>query len=412
MHRLPKPVTAILLACFAAACPPARAEVPVDVITVGLGGSAQNCTFATLREAITYASQLPGPNRIWLSRSTRLGYELPGAALEIEDQDLVIVGGFVDCFDETPDELGTDISGNGAPRDPVIRIRGSSNVQLAYLGITLGDADAGEGAGIDYQGRGNLSLFQVNIHNNRNQGTGDDSMGGGIRFRSRGGPASLGLTRTTVFDNSARFGGGIAVASENAARVASVEIGALSTIRENAAVMGGGMYLWRHAELRMRQPGARIVLNRADDRGGGIHALTPIRAFIGAPAAEVSGNVATLQNSANISLVGGAEGDDGEMVIYRQQGSAAPPGFNRVRVSSFAGNDSAAVLLASGIDIWNPVVSGPGAVFEMNTAAVLDALPADAERPVECDISLNPTSRTRAGPRSCVPWSMDPTLVR
>jgi hypothetical protein len=382
-------IATTLLACAMAACAPANADVPADVITVGLGGSAANCSFPTLREAIEYAAVQPGPNRIWLSRSTQLGYELPGAALEIVDQDLVIVGGFVDCFDETPDELGTDISGNGVPRDPVIRISGEANVQLAYLGITLGDADGGEGGGIDFQGRGSLSLFEVDIHHNHNESTSDDNVGGGIRFRSQGGPASLGLTRTTVFENSARFGAGIAVASENATRVASVEIGELSRIRDNVAVYGGGLWLSDHAELRMRQPGAQIVANRADVAGGGIYALTPIRAVIGAPAAAVEANFAPSGTGSNLRLESVAgSADDGTVLLYRQPGSPLTPNFIGFRLNTDPGENSAAILLASGIELQNPVVTGLGAVLEMNTTAVNDALPDDAERPVACDSNL------------------------
>lgn len=389
-----KPVAATLLASAMVASPLAEADVPADVITVGLGGSAENCSFDTLREAIAYAAALPGPNRIWLSRSTPLGYELPGAALEIVDQDLEIVGGFVDCFDETPDELGTDISGNGGPRDPVIRIRGSSNVQLAYLGITLGDADGGEGAGIDFHGSGSLSLFEVDVHHNHNEGTNGEVVGGGIRFRSQGGPALLGLTRTDVFENSARFGGGIAVASESAARVASVELGELSTIRDNVAVEGGGIHLSNNAELRMRQPGARIVANRAELAGGGIFALTPIRAFIGAPAADVSGNFAPSSSGTNLRLESvGVSADDGMVVLYRQRDSQGALSFSGVRLNTDPGENSAAILLATGINVQSLRVIGLGAVFEMNTAAVLDALPDDAERPLVCDIADNIYSR-------------------
>jgi hypothetical protein len=64
-----------------------------DVITVGDGGTAANCTRSTLESAIALAASIPGPNRIWLTRNTSNGYYLLNNAALIDNQDLEIVGG-------------------------------------------------------------------------------------------------------------------------------------------------------------------------------------------------------------------------------------------------------------------------------------------------------------------------------
>ena len=243
-------------------------------ITVGQAGVAGNCTVPTIQQALNLAAANPGPDTIWVTRDTPLGYYLAASALTINDPNVEIVGGFDDCFDETPSGY-TDISGNGNAADPVFRIRGNSSVRLQNLVITLGDADSNEGAGIDFQGSGVLEVVDSVIE--YNHGLSTDSQGGGVRFRSLGGPAELAIARTRINNNSARYGGGIYVGSENASRPASVSIYADVYIDNNAvAVAGGGLFADRFSRVAISGPRVSVYGNSGTGsvvQGGGLYAV-------------------------------------------------------------------------------------------------------------------------------------------
>jgi predicted outer membrane repeat protein len=267
----------------------------IDNITVGQAGLAGNCTVATIQEAINLAAAHPGPDTIWVTRDTPLGYYLAASALTINDPNVEIVGGFDDCFDETPSGY-TDISGNGNAADPVFRIRGSSSVRLQNLVITLGDADGTEGAGIDFQGNGVLEIVNSVLEYNNTQG---GNFGGGIRVSSSGGGVDLAIANSRINNNTAQSGGGIAFQGtghvilnntavyENAARASGGGLflqGSGGTIsayleqgvtisRNSAADDGGGVYAGTQVGLEWNGADGEMWLNTAGDMGGGFYVV-------------------------------------------------------------------------------------------------------------------------------------------
>jgi predicted outer membrane repeat protein len=257
----------------------------IDNITVGQAGLAGNCTVATIQAAINLAAQHPGPDTIWVSRDTPDGYYLATSALSISNQDVEIIGGFDDCFDETPSGF-TDISGNGNAADPVFRIRGSGGVRLQNLTITLGDADNNEGAGIDYQGNGVLEVLNTILNFNHAQGNG---AGGGIRFSGTNAGGDLVISNSFIHDNSANHGGGVAFGGTGRLIVNN------SAINSNTARgSGGGVYLKSaggsiNAYL---EHGASISGNAAADDGGAVYAATNVSLEWNGPDGEMWLNTA------------------------------------------------------------------------------------------------------------------------
>ena len=219
-----------------------HAGLPADVITVGPEGLANDCSAATIQEAIAIANADPSRRRIWVRGSFAESEVInPGSAIVIDTNlDLEITGGFprVDsglaCSARAPTGR-TDYSGLGGPEDPVFRISGSGTVTLKNLDISRGDADGDEGGGIHYRGSGALVVVNSVIALNEARGTGG---GGGIAFLSNGGEADLALVQTQVLQNQAHYGGGVLVLGTGRLTVNG------STINENVArTSGGGVYV-------------------------------------------------------------------------------------------------------------------------------------------------------------------------
>ncbi len=194
---------AAALLCFivvGANAPSARAG-GADVITVGISGLGNNCTVPTIQAAIDEARRRGGPQDIWVTRDVADGV-WTNQRLTITNQDVTIQGGFDDCFDVTPSDY-TYLSGQGGSAAPVLKIRGSGVVNLRGIAIVQGDASgSGDAGGIDYQGRGVLTLGNVRVEGN--SGSGHDT--GGIDFEGSGGPAFLDLLDDVAIVANARIG--------------------------------------------------------------------------------------------------------------------------------------------------------------------------------------------------------------
>jgi hypothetical protein len=300
--RLPLALATLLLSGAA------HAGLPADVITVGPEGLANDCSAATIQEAIAIANADPGRRRIWVRGSFAEDEVIyPGSAIVIDTNlDLEITGGFprveggLACSAPSPTGR-TDYSGEGGPQDPVFKIRGSGTVTLKNLDISRGDADSDEGGGIDYRGSGALVVVNSVIALNEARGTGG---GGGISFRSNGGEADLVLIQTQVLQNQAHFGGGVLVLgtgrltvngstiNENVARTSGGGVwvngtgGSVNVYLEQGVALsanaaldvvagqnhgdGGGMFL-ANAALEWSGADGEMWLNTAADMGGGLY---------------------------------------------------------------------------------------------------------------------------------------------
>ena len=221
------------------------------VITVGKSGTTGNCTKPTLAEALEWASELGGYNVIWLTNDVEGGVwrnqhvEIPSDAIDVD-----IVGGFADCNATVPSGRST-LLGDGGNR-PVLRIRGGGRVNLRALDIGEGSTDDADGAGIDYQGHGVLTLTDVGIHGH--QATYWEWPA--FRFDGSGGRAYLHLLGDVeVTDNQ---GTGMIVRG-NAEVTARGE--------GNRMVRNGGVGMWVHSPAQAQIGGEGDMF--ADNGGSG-----------------------------------------------------------------------------------------------------------------------------------------------
>jgi hypothetical protein len=339
-----------------------HAGLPADVITVGPEGVANDCSAATLQEAIGIAIADPTRRRIWVRGSFAPEDVInAGSAIVIDTGtdttlNLEITGGFprVDggpaCSAPSPTGR-TDYSGEGGAQDPVFRIRGGGTVTLKNLDISRGDADGDEGGGIDYRGNGALVVVNSVIGLNEARGTGS---GGGISFRSSGGEANLVLSGTEVLQNSAQFGGGVIVFGTGRLTVNG------STINGNTArASGGGAYVrgtGGSVTVYLEQ-GVALSGNVAGDDGGGVYLANAALEWSGADgemwlnaAADMGGGLYLTDGASADIYTRGRRDASGQFsaAIYaneaRQGGGIAAAAFEsrspmRVRLTSHDGRN-------------------------------------------------------------------------
>lgn len=160
------------------------------VITVGRSGSLNNCTEPTIQAAIDRAKKLGGYNIIWVTRDVQ--DQFWSEHLTIEDQDLDLIGGFEDCNALAPSGQ-VEIAWRPGDQRPILSIRGAGVVNLRNLVISNGRS-----GGIDYVGRGSLTLENVRVEHNGVEG----GTAPGIYFAGSGGDAYLQfLDDVSVVDN-------------------------------------------------------------------------------------------------------------------------------------------------------------------------------------------------------------------
>lgn len=218
--------------CLVGAVAALPLAVSADVFRVGQTGAA--CTHRNIQAAINAADANPGADEIRITRDVSTSGEpywlTNGLTIDTDDA-LTFSGGWNDCDDEDW-QAGfdyQDISGNGFGK-PVLQIRGSGEIVLAGLGVTLGEAPA--------------------------QGT---PRAGGIDFEGTG---SLYIYTTRIFANTGRLGGGLRVAN------GQVTLAVNTYIYGNTAITGGGVYIGNNGRLKMEGPYAFITGNVADFGGG------------------------------------------------------------------------------------------------------------------------------------------------
>lgn len=210
----------------------------------------------TLRAAIQESNSLTGADMILLPAGTYT-IVLPPTSTGLD------TNGSFDIFDDlTIDGAGADSTFiDGAARDSVFTSLGSSRT-INISGVTIQNgAVSAFGAGIYAEGRNDLTLTDVVIRNNH---AGD---GGGIYNRG-----TLTLLRTLIFDNTAvqvapgsvefRQGGGI----YNAAGSLTIR---QSTIIENFAVSGGGLFNMATAVIEASTFAENAATNTALNNGDG-----------------------------------------------------------------------------------------------------------------------------------------------
>lgn len=215
-------------------------------------GTGEGCTHLSIQSAIN-ASASAGMTRVVInvtSETTDNVYY--GQQIQIASRNLMIWGGWKACRQGTPWTPGHQVvSGYGGAAAPVIRVRQDAIVHLRGLDIQAGDPSGSslQGGAIDWEATGRLTIDHTLIHYNAGV------FGGGLRFHSDGlnDPAELTL-------------------------------GANTTIKDNSAHHGGGLYLSGRTVLTMTAPNVVLQYNVANPgSGGGIYMVGPARATIASP---------------------------------------------------------------------------------------------------------------------------------
>jgi hypothetical protein len=263
----------------------------------GLG----HCDAADIPTAVAMAKANP-PHTVFVARNATYSAQ----AITIDNQDVLIVGGFNNCGDFLAPSFYTPLSGVGNGGQSVISITGISHVSLSHLTISTSGSgpSPSKGGGISFIGAGSLDLNDMTVTNNR-----ADS-GGGIYLDGSSGAGTL------------TFGNNVLV-------------------QNNDAGLGGGVYLQGTAHLLMSATGTQVSSNVAPPSpgpgwGGGIYLLGPAQADIGAPG--IAGHGAIYNNSAEsgggIYVQGSAAG---KAVLTLFTTDPAHPVFLDSNLASFGG---------------------------------------------------------------------------
>jgi hypothetical protein len=224
-------LSVILLSILAMLAPAAGSAAVFSV------GTAPGCTHPTLAGALAAAvANGPGEDFILLSAP------ISGVAIDTSGTDLVIAGGYTNCAGSPTPSSRTVLTGNGIA--PVIQTSGR-NLRLRNLTLT---------------GGGTTNLV----------GPGNIVVGGGVSVTN----GILDIDDSTIENNRASIGGGVAVVGANAVAV----LGGGTEILFNEAGVGGGMYFAGNVlRISYTRPGAFIGFNRAvtlrgtAGKGGGLY---------------------------------------------------------------------------------------------------------------------------------------------
>jgi hypothetical protein len=337
-------------------------------------GASSGCDSATIQGAINQASN---GDEVRITKDGGYQGEWYGQALSINNKNLTIGGNWDYCGQ--PDaqySVGYQVvSGFGGTRAPVITIRGTSNVSLYGLLISLGDPSSASnpsnlGGGIDFRGDGSLSLrtvilqYNVGIH------------GGAIHVACQGNCSNTPTPTLTLADNVYFY--------------------------DNTATLGGGVFLGVYSKLNMKNAYTLFHRNRAT-LGGAIFMDPEAAADIGSPhPANVAGvfyqNTATYAGGAiYVYNNGGGSGQNPTINLYSTSATEplsfieneAPLGAAVAVVSNMAsigkevcathayfhGNRSTAQAGQEGSIVF---VRGSGAGFSVNSSDCIYQIPDDA----------------------------------
>ncbi len=206
-------------------------------------GNVGTCDFSNLSDAVAAAALNP-PHNIFVSA------DATAQAIRIENQDLSITGGFLNCIDmESPSGKSTLSGAGNGGQDSVIFIFGTSNVTLSNLAITGGSLPSTKtGGGISFQGNGSLTIADSSVFNN------SAGNGGGINANATGGALTLTIGENTFITGN------------------------------TAQDSGGGIRVEGGTRLFMLADGIFVAQNHAlNGDGGGVQVIGPSRADIGSP---------------------------------------------------------------------------------------------------------------------------------
>ena len=267
-HRFLLPFSAACLFLFGV-CGCQRPEAPSTVVTTELDKVCNTDGLISLREAISYAEE---GDRI------TFGEEIPGGTImELRHGSLKIKKGITVDAESNPWFKYGGITIDGRRKGRVFTVAvppGGGRVELIGLTVTGGKESAGGGIFVD---RCALTLTDMTVAGNFTEGSGggigvdrgvlsvvnstiagnySQHYGGGIGVNQ----SDLTVVDSTVIGNSALWGGGIS-SYDNSASITNTRL-----VGNVARICGGGIYVTREATIA----GSTVAENYAES-GGGIY---------------------------------------------------------------------------------------------------------------------------------------------
>jgi hypothetical protein len=315
-------------------------------------GAGPGCNFADIQSGINAAAVKPGADVVRISNATTWG----PAGVSIGQQDVTLDGRYAACNDVVVNGNYAQLVGNAVnpdARPAMITITGSGVRRL--LGLQIRDNVRGVnslGGAINYSGTGELILGDMDVRDNRAQSGGAvgsssgvltlsngvlienniaDFNGGGIGLIGSATLFAVGANLSIASNEAYALGGGIYVASEGRAYIASTGLGAGAALQSNRAginfsAAGGG----RGGAIALRGgssgAGARVVVystnpnfptriadNRAEERGGGVY-IEP--SFTGATLCIMDAHLAGNSARNGAALLADVDNDANSSMIY------------------------------------------------------------------------------------------------
>ena len=260
-------------------------------------GAEAACEANSIQQAVNLAAASDADDKV-ISLSTNLDYA--AQAVEIENLDVTIEGGFASCTSNFRQDPPV-ISGLGAV-GPVFNIEGTSHVTFSSMEIR--DGNASYGGGINFVGNGSLSLDHTVVDFNT------ATWGGGIDAVGQNGSLDVYLgAETQILRNTATSGGGGIEIAGSTTYFYAVVPNVLIAFNNAGSGNGGGIEATGDSTVTLGSPGFHglplVFLNTAQ-WGGGVaitgdgngHHLASLRMFAMDPSAAVA-------VSSNIAYVAG-----------------------------------------------------------------------------------------------------------
>lgn len=292
-------------------------------------GTDQDCHYSTIQEALNAFVQ-SGAAEIRVARNKTYDENLI-----IDDMDVTIVGGYLDCFNMgLPNAIGGPgtsqaiIDGNDA--GSVIRIQNTSEhrtIVLKNLRLLNGETKGPGGGLVAYVVDARVSLINVDIRNNTAH------YGAGIAIIGDG--TDMTLQNSRVISNTANYGGGVYCTASGVASGSTMVLtdssGIIANLTNGTGAFpngnGGGAFIDEGCYFAMysgsNQMGvlAGVSFNTAEFLGGGIYARNATILLNGHENCNVGDCIGDDINPVNLTgnvaySGGGLSGSSSTVTIY------------------------------------------------------------------------------------------------
>ncbi len=353
----------MLLMALSCSVNQAVAQIKPVVVRIGAGPT---CDFSKIQTAINASASGSEFSTILLVARNQTYSE---QAIDIEDKNITIRGGYADCDQDVQDSVKTKLSGAGGAARSIVNIRGATR-EIVFDTLELADGDE--------------------LIDNQSYGGAIDITGGAHDF--------IAVRNVDLVNNRAGYGGALAVRSGSPTRVV---IGPSVFIRDNRGAYGGGGIFCSGARLELRGTAVSVFRNEA----GGLTSGAPPTGGAYGGGLWLQGCTTTIQAGTSAffpSVIANntASGPGGGLfatqradvsILNLTPSAPSTVGFN---VSSRFGGamsieDGARVTASNAIIFGNQALEGGGAIAIYNSDASRDASFEANSFGIACDSNLD-----------------------